>query len=163
MLKNMKHITTTEDAHVAKESKLQAEITDLKCRRLDNLLFFRIPEEEKKENCENKILDFIVTKLHIENAKGAIKIHRAHRVGAFRQDKARPIVAKFAFFPDKERVRKAANQLKGTPFGIAEQYPPEIMEKLRKLVPIMRAAQSEGKEAYIKVDRLFINKQLYVE
>ncbi|KAH3844722.1 hypothetical protein DPMN_086984 [Dreissena polymorpha] len=34
------------------------------------------------------------------------------------------------------------------------------MEKRRKLVPIMRVARSEGKEAYIKVDRLFINKQL---
>jgi len=163
LLKNMKHLTTTEDAHVAKESKLQAEVTDLKCRSMrDNLLFFRIPEEQN-EICENTILDFIVTKLHIENAKENIKIHRAHRVGAFRQDKVRPIVAKFAFFPDKEKVRKAANQLKGTPFGIAEQYPPEVMEKRRKLVPIMKAARAEGKLAYITVDRLFINKRLYVE
>ncbi|KAH3774812.1 hypothetical protein DPMN_176205 [Dreissena polymorpha] len=50
-------------------------------------------------------------------------MNRAHRVGAFRQCNARPIGAKFAFFPDKERVRKAANPLRGTSYGIAEQYP----------------------------------------
>ena len=60
MLKNMKHVTTTEDAHVAKELKLPAEITDLKCRSMrDNLLVFSIPEENN-ENCDNKIVDLIV-------------------------------------------------------------------------------------------------------
>ncbi|KAH3692617.1 hypothetical protein DPMN_193771 [Dreissena polymorpha] len=60
MFKNMKHVTTTEDAHVAKELKLPAEITDLKCRSMrDNLLVFSIPEENN-ENCDNKIVDLIV-------------------------------------------------------------------------------------------------------
>ncbi|KAH3751735.1 hypothetical protein DPMN_186304 [Dreissena polymorpha] len=77
MLNNMKHMTTTEDAYVAKESKLQAEIRDRKCQSmLDNLLLSRIQEEQYK-NCENKILDFIVTQLHIQNAPDDITIHRA--------------------------------------------------------------------------------------
>jgi len=75
----------------------------------------------------------------------------------------RPIVAKFAYYPDKERVRRESKELKGTPFGISEQYPQEVMEARRRLVPIMKKARSEGKEAYLRIDKLYINKQVYKE
>lgn len=143
------------------ESSLMEEIIDLKCRSMrDNLLFHKIPEE-KDENCEEKILNFIENEMKIENGKTDIKIQRAHRVGRFNASKVRPIVAKFAFFPDRERVRKAASSLRGKPFGISEQFPREIMETRRKLVPIMKKARDDGKEAILKVDKLYIDKRLY--
>ncbi|XP_052238685.1 uncharacterized protein LOC127849990 [Dreissena polymorpha] len=143
------------------EQKLQAEITDLKCRSiLDNLLFFRIPEEQE-EQCEKKILEFIETKLHVQNAQTEIKLHKAHLIGRYQPNKVRPIVAKFAYYPDKERVRRESKALKGTPFGISEQYPQEVMEVRRRLIPIMKKARSEEKEAYLRIDKLYINKQVY--
>ena len=154
---------TLEKDHRDKESKLKSEIADLKCRSMrDNLLFFQIPEE-KGESCEGKILNFIENELSIENASTEIKLHRAHRVGSFKRGKTPPIVAKFAFYPDRERVRDSAKKLKNTNYGIAEQYPREVMDTRRKLIPIMRKAREDGREAYLRVDKLYIDKKLYEE
>ncbi|XP_060589483.1 uncharacterized protein LOC132744721 [Ruditapes philippinarum] len=138
LLKSMKK---SEKDSREKELELRDEITD--------------------ENCEQKVLNFIEKEMKIFDAKENIKLHRAHRLGVYRSTKVRPIVAKFAYFPDRERVRASAKTLSGTHFVVAEQFPREIMETRRKLVPIMKKAHDEGKEAYIKVDKLYINKQLY--
>jgi len=152
-----------ESQHMETEQALKSEILDLKCRSMrDNLLFHKI-SEEKGENCVQKVLNFLEHTLKIENASKEIRLQRAHRVGLYRADKTRPIVAKFADFPDRERVLRAARKARevGTNHGVSEQYPKEIVDKRRKLIPIMLQAQRDGKGAYIKVDKLFINKQLY--
>ncbi len=143
------------------EHLMQHEVTDLKCGSMrDNLLFFKIPEE-KDEQCEKKILDFMESKLRIENASRDIKLHRVHRIGRYNSAKIRPIVAKFAYYPDREQVRKASKELKGTPYGISEQYPREVMETRQKLIPIMKKVREENKEAYLRVDKLFIDGREY--
>ena len=53
------------------------------------------------------------------------------------------------------------SELKDKEAGISQQFPKEIMEKRRKLVPIMKAARDNGQEAYIVVDKLYIDKRLY--
>ena len=52
-----------------------------------------------------------MTELRVENARDTW-FHRVHRMRRFNRNKARPIVAKFAFFPDGEKVRKSAKILK---------------------------------------------------
>ena len=136
--------------------ELRKEISDLKSRSMrDNLMFYQIPEE-RDENCAEKVLQFVEEKLKIDKA-----LHRAHRVGAYDRAKTRPIVAKFAFFPDREKVRKSSKHLSGTQFGISEQFPKDVMDRRKVLIPVMKKARQEGKEAYLKVDKLFINNQLY--
>lgn len=128
----------------------------------DNLLFFGITEEkdEKDSDCVNKVLDLIENKLQINNAKEEIKIHRAHRIGRYDQRKTRPIVAKFVYYPDREKIRLNAKKL-SKPYGISQQYPPEIMEKRKILIPIMLEARKQSKEAYLSGDKLFIDGRLY--
>ncbi|XP_045205948.2 uncharacterized protein LOC123558136 [Mercenaria mercenaria] len=158
---SLANLRKLESEQRTKEQELKREITDLKCRSMrDNLLFFNIPEE-KDENCENKVLNLIEAKFGIENAKTEIKLQRVHRIGAFKSSKIRPIVAKFGSFPDREKVRKSARLLKDTAYGIEEQFPPEVVEVRRKLIPVIRKARSEGKEAYLSVDKLYIDKRLY--
>ena len=150
-----------ENDHLHIEKELKAEIKDLKCRSMrDNLLFHGILEE-KDEQCEMKILKFVQEKLKIENAQENIRLQRAHRIGPYKAGKTRPIVAKFTDFPDREKVRRSAKQLKGTEYGISEQFPREVVEQRRKLIPIMLQARKDGKEAFLKVDKLFINNQEY--
>lgn len=148
------------------EEDLKAQVLDIQCRSMrDNLIFYRIPEQkdETDDDCARKILSFIEEHLEIENASRDIKLHRAHRMGKFNNSKVRPIVAKFAFYPDREKVRKSAGKLKNTNFGISQQFPKEIMETRRKLVPVMKDARQKGHDAYIVVDKLYIDKQLYRE
>lgn len=159
--KIMQDLRKKDEQQRSLEAEMKAEIIDLKSRSMrDNLLFYKIAEE-KDENCEIKIQNFMKENLKIETASN-IKIQRAHRVGKYNGSKTRPIVVKFAFYPDRERVRKAAVNLKGTEYGISEQYPREVMETRKKLIPVMKKAREEGKEAFINVDKLYIDKRLYV-
>jgi hypothetical protein len=89
-----------------------------------------------------------------------IEIERAHRVGT-KGTRPRPIVAMFSRHPDKVRVQKEANKLRDTPYGIADQFPKEIQERRKKLMPFLRDARKNGDYAVLAVDKLFINGQRF--
>ena len=90
----------------------------------DNLLFVGVPEIHQstsnqngfgpEKSCEQTLREFLSTRLENDpsiNTKGdidikSIKFARVHRVGA-KHDRARPIVAKFERFADRELIRKA--------------------------------------------------------
>ena len=83
---------------------------------------------------------------------------RAHRLGPYKSDKTRLIVAKFSDYPVREKARRAAKEFKGTTYEISEQLPKEVVEPRRKLVPIMRQARKDVNEAYLRLDKLFVFK-----
>ncbi|XP_060603233.1 uncharacterized protein LOC132756234 [Ruditapes philippinarum] len=58
-----------------------------------------------------------------------------------------------------EKVRLDARKL-SRPFGISQQFPVEVMERRRKLVPVM-LDRKDGKEAYLAADKLYIDEHLY--
>ena len=75
--------------------------------------------EKKGEKCEEVIQNLINTELQISEQ---ISIDRAHRLDRF---STHPIVAKFTYFKDKERVREAApKKHRDTNIWVKEQYPP---------------------------------------
>ncbi|WAR23433.1 hypothetical protein MAR_037102 [Mya arenaria] len=112
------------------------------------------------ENCETKVLDFCKTVLYIENG---VKISRAHRVGEYVRGKTRPIVAKFVDTKSKMMVKDALRRVKLDYRGpnVTDQYPPEVNERRRHLVPIMKQARREGNRANLVRDKLYINNRLY--
>ncbi|KAH3874616.1 hypothetical protein DPMN_037866 [Dreissena polymorpha] len=80
ILKSMCNSQNREDSAILQEQKLQAEITDLSAGVYAKICrFFQIPEE-KDEQCDKKILEFIEKRLHVHNAQSEIKLHRAHRI-----------------------------------------------------------------------------------
>jgi len=152
------NIRQIEEQQKTLNTEVRHDITDIRSRSMrDNLLFFGIPEvrdsenREKDSDCVDKVLHIIETKMGIESAKETIKIHRAHRIGKYSQHKTRPIVAKFAYFPDRERVRQSYKKLE-RPYGVSQQYPPEMMETRKRLIPIMLETRKQQKEAYIVGD-----------
>ena len=92
-----------------------------------------------------------------------VSFERVHRMGKHwgTGERPRPIVAKFTFHKQREEVRKSSVNLKGSDFGVAEQFPPEIMVKRKQQWPIFKKAREEGKRAKLVADKLFINGQLY--
>ena len=60
-------------------------------------------------------------------------------------------------------VKTAARQsdLTQTPFGVFYQYPPEVQEKRKRLIPIMLKARDERKKAVLVIDKLYVNNRLY--
>ena len=86
---------------------LHESVVDLKARSMrQNLLFHNI--EVEREDCTEVMYNLLQEKLEISDARGTIKIERAHRVGRKRCDRRKPraIVAKFNFYPDLENSSK---------------------------------------------------------
>ena len=90
----------------------------------DNLIFHNIPESDK-ESTDDSIHTLLEGKLNMVDARGRIKIGRSHTMGRknLKTNKPRLIVAKFNFYPDKEKILSTAKLLKGTKLAISEQFP----------------------------------------
>ena len=134
---------------------------DIQARSMrDNLIFSGIPETEG-ENTEDILSEFIRKELGYGEQ---ISFERVHRIGPRHGQngpKHRPIVAKFSHFKTKEEVRKKGPNLRGKPFGINEQFPQEIVNRRKELMPMLRKAKREGHKATISVDRLIIDGVRY--
>ena len=140
--------------------EMKKNIIDLKSRSMrDNSVFYNIQEKEE-ENATDEIFQFLEKELQIEKPKEKIKIDRAHRMGRKMANKTRPIVAKFNYHQDKEGIRKQAYLLKGKRFGISEQFPKEITEERKRLLPLYKQAKQEGKRAVLKYDKLIVEGRI---
>ena len=130
----------------------------------NNLIFTGIEEDNTTGNeppavTENKLRAFLQERLKIaKEAVDAMRFERVHRSSSHPvTGKVRSVVAKFAFFKDREVVRRQWPELKGTPFNVFELFPPEIQEKRRRFVPKMKEAKRDGKRAWIAYDTLYID------
>ena len=58
-------------------------------------------------------------------------------------------------------VRSCEKNLDGSPNAISEQFPEEVLEKRRSLIPTLKSLRDQGKRAYISVDKFFIDRRIY--
>lgn len=116
-----------------------------------------------REDCNAKVWEFCEAVLKIPNPRESVLIDRAHRTGAFKPGKPRAMIVKFKDTDSKMLVKSTAKELdlKQTPYGVFDQYPPEVQEKRRALIPIMLKAKDERKKAVLVRDKLYINNKLY--
>ncbi|XP_052222380.1 uncharacterized protein LOC127838566 [Dreissena polymorpha] len=146
-------------------NELRDHVAYLKSQSMrNNLVFTNIPEDnstgsEPPEVTERKLRNDLEEKLKIaKETADAMRFERVHRSPSHPvHGKVRNIIAKFTFFKDRELVRKQWKHLTGTNYQIHEQFPPEVLEKRRKLVPHMKDARKEGKRAWIAYDTLYVD------
>ncbi|XP_052225400.1 uncharacterized protein LOC127840939 [Dreissena polymorpha] len=128
----------------------------------NNLIFSGINESssEKPDDTERLLCSFIVENLQIpqDDAK-CINLERVHRIGVRQSGNQppRPIVAKFSLFKDRESVRKSSWNLKGTNYYVSEQFPKDVADRRRSLMPAFRKARADGKKAWLSYDKLYID------
>jgi len=79
------------------------------------------------------------------------------RPDAFRP---RPIMAKFEHYKQEELVRSRGKELRETDYSVNDQFPKEILERLRVLFPIQKKFMEGGSRTVIAVDKLLVNGQL---
>ena len=131
--------------------------------RRENLLFYGVLEEkgETSNMCEKK-LRRIFKDLDLHDFED-IKIVRCHRKGPPMDKKVRPIIAKFHWHGDINRIMEMKkNKLsKDSKIFITQDWPKEIAERRRILGPIFKHAKSSGLAARLVSDRLYINSKLY--
>jgi hypothetical protein len=122
----------TEDMKklVEENSKLKEGLLDVQCRSMKNNLIFTGLSEQGGENCEGLLRDIselnVFVNVHFivqEISQQPFTIFAP----LFRQTSKNQVVERFL-----------ARLLKGTHFGVREQFQPEIEDRRRLLCPIMR-------------------------
>ena len=113
-----------------------------------NLLFYGIAVGGEKEDCGEAAKEVLRSVLKIPNA-GDILFDNLNRVGQFSGGKVRPIVVKFHYYTDREKIRQAAfaaaDELKAANLGIGAQIPKKVRDARKPLYPIMKKAKEDGK------------------
>lgn len=90
-----------------------------------------------------------------------VEFCNVHRFDRFQQNRSRPIVAKFLYENDRVSVLERTHKLKGSGFGINEQFPHAIEERRKQLYPIMKELRSQGNRTKLVKDRLYVNGRLH--
>ena len=155
-------LTSQLDLVTAENKKMKESILDIQARSMrDNLIFTGITEQQN-EDPEKLVKNFITDQLKLPaGTANNITFHRVHRLGQKNAHRPRPIIAKFEHFKQKMIVQKQGRELRGTNFGMNDQFPPDILQRRKTLFPIRKQLLGEGKKAVIVVDKLYIEGQLY--
>ena len=144
--------------------ELRNQITALEgYGRRENLVFDNIPEKQG-EVCSD-VVRGLFKKLGLADAD-TIMLQRVHRLGSYSTDatstRNRPIIVRFAFFPDRERVWRSRSKLAGTRITMREDFPEPIERERRILVPILRAAKKlENVKSRLVANKLIVNSQTF--
>ncbi|WAR17435.1 hypothetical protein MAR_032029 [Mya arenaria] len=144
---NHAELKSSFDSLERQNAKLQDDIVYMKSQSMRNNIIFGGIEEGPNENqgdTEVKVRDFLKDRLKIAQELAA-------------NTRTRNIVCKFTDFKDREAVRKQGFLLKGSRQFISEQFPPEIMDIRRKLVPKLKEAKKDGKRAWLVYDTLYVD------
>ena len=128
-----------------------------------NLIFTVIPHSNgHEENTDVVLREFLNSELGISDAN-EIPFQNVHRLGARPDGKERSIIARFTRYNDHERVRKAASEkLKNKPaFSVYQQYPREIYNRRKLLIPKLKELQRQKCKAKLVYDKLYVDGRPY--
>lgn len=145
--------------------KLNTALLDLKCRSMRNNIVITGLDEDPKEDyaiTERKVKVFLKDSLKMPDAQIAkMDFQKAHRFGKQTPSKPRSIVACLSHYKMKMAIMEKGPELKGLPLSLNDQYPKEIMDRRRVLIPIMKELRAQHQKVKLVVDRLYVNNQLY--
>lgn len=129
--------------------------------RKKNLIIKGIVDGEGED--ENETRDKIVAvvqKIGVDiDVKG--DVDEVRRIGKYRPQQKRPILVKLTKESTRRTVLKNAKKLKGTDIWIDEDYPREVQEERRRLMPRMKEARENGCKAIVKYNKLIINGEVH--
>jgi len=128
-----------------------------------NLIFTGIPHSDgHEENTDVVLRDFLNSELGISDAN-KIPFQNVHRLGARPDGKERSIIARFIRYNDHERVRKAASEKFKirSAFSVYQQYPREIYNRRKLLIPKLKELQRQKRKAKLVYDKLYVDGRPY--
>lgn len=139
-------------------NELHSVVEDLQCRSMKNNLVFTGLREQYNENTEDKVKEFIWNELGIQSN---IEFGNVHRFKKRISGRNRPIVARFIYFADRQAVMERGYLLRGTQFGISEQFPATVEERRKPLYSVMKRYRSKGCSVKLVRDKMYVNGKLF--
>lgn len=176
--KKVKNVQRSVKDVTRENLKLKEKMLEMTARSMrDNLIFSGIPEK-KNENVEDVLKTFFINELGInKEIVQKISFLRVHRLGPVRlkkssysnavvEDQAKPraIIACFEHYRYREMVFGLGPKLKGKSYGINQQYPVEIVDRRKALLPIFKEEKKNKKEkgrVKLVADKLYIDGEIY--
>ena len=144
---------------------LKDTLTDMQAKSIiNNLIIGGLDEVEEgmAEDVEHTVRSFMLDDLKIPRERIVeIKFERVQRTGLRTLNRYRKVLAVFSDTKDKTYVKTFRKHLENTDKFMHDQYPPEIVAYRKKLIPFMKLAKDDGKDAYIKYNRLIVNGEVY--
>ena len=124
------------------------------------------PEEETWDDSEKIFIDNVKSTLKI---KDEILVERAHRVGPRKEwftkpdgsrvkARPRPIIAKLSSWKQREKVLKAARDVRPEGILFVEDLSQMTLDKRNLLRPRLKEEREKGNIAFFKLDKLIIRK-----
>lgn len=125
--------------------------------RRKNLKINGIEEADREtwEQSTARVSKLLEERLQLPN----IELERVHRVGQRHNNQARPLIARFVRFSDREAVLRNSAKLRGTQIFVNEDLCPASQEIRRAKLPLLKQARSEGKIAYFNYTKLVIKER----
>lgn len=130
--------------------------------RKKNLLFFGIQEIETNDEVLKDTISKLVSERSAVNLNPS-DIEFLYRVGRKMNidDKVRPVLVGFYSYAKKQSVLSIKSKV--SPYGIAEDFPKEVIDARKKLAPQMQKFREEGKRVMFRVDKLIVNGKVWTE
>lgn len=129
----------------------------------NNVVIMGLKEEETEDYSatENIVKDFMKKDLKMtEDQVTEASIERAHRLGRVKDShKPRAIVVRFLNSKSKDEIMGRGFKLKDTQYLMFQQFPREIVERRRILIPIMKESKAQKMKVRLTMDKLYINDQ----
>jgi len=168
--------------------ELKEALTDIRAKSMmKNLIIGGLPDsaDESDAEAESKVRDFLMEDLGMSDQQAfEIQFENVKRMGNPKKlsddskqsdnrnhgtqqsvsnvPKPRNVLVIFKDMRMKERVKAKRSQLEfAKDKYMHDQYPPEVVSLRRKLVPIMKKARDDGKDAYIKYNKLIVDGKEY--
>ena len=140
---------------------MKEKMLDAQCRSMSYNLIFTGIDEREQEDGETVLKEFLSARLRITDEIPFANIHRMGNIAeAKRRGRPRPLIAKFVHKKHLLKVKRATALLKGTHYGVNEQYPPEIERERKKLYPIAKAERKKGSRVVLVRDKLYVNNSI---
>ena len=163
-MQELRALLTKTKAELKEERDKVIELEDY--TRRENLKFHNIPESEKEgvnHSPKQVILSILQKELQMDTAQ--IRFHAVHRIGKRKENKHRPIIARFVCREDRDQVFARKKGIKeSTRFKdayITADYAKAIQDERRKLIKAMFKAKEQGSETKVVGRYLYIGELKY--
>ena len=127
--------------------------------RKRNLLFHNVLEIEKDDaELQDNLANFINQNLGVSCTVN--DIDTVYRLGKRTYDsnvKPKPILASFFSYSLKTAIFRSRSKAKSSDIAITEDFPKEVVEERRKLIPVLEKFKANGNKVSLRYDKLVIN------
>lgn len=159
VIKELKH-ENQRLKQVIREQEERIEMIEKEQKR-NNIIIQGVDDKENEdEKMVRAKVQHIMEKINAE-VQVETDIVEIRRLGVFKPNKKRPILAKLRTWNHKMKIFKEAKNLKGSDIWINEEFTKKVLEERKYLVQHLKQARQQGQQATLRYNKLIVDGKGY--